>query len=88
MIQGALCVLSATPPLLLCHGTIGCMQDVLNRLEEVQDAIERFNPPDNAVAYVTRELLKTLDRAHEMLKALADDGHTVDSNGNAADQIK
>lgn len=61
------------------------MQDLLKRLEDLQDALERFDPPSNAVAYVTRELLKTLDRAHEMLKALADDNHqTEDSSGGAA----
>jgi hypothetical protein len=62
------------------------MQDVLKRLEDLQEALERFDPPTNAVAFVTRELLKTLDRAHEMLKALADDGFDVEnSNGGATE---
>jgi hypothetical protein len=61
------------------------MQDLLKRLEDLKDALERFEPPTNAVAYVTRELLKSLDRAHEMLKALADDGHRMEeSSGEAA----
>lgn len=65
------------------------MQDVLKRLEDLQDVLERFDPPSNAVAYVTRELLKTLDRAHEMLKALADDGYPAEESGaDAAEETK
>jgi hypothetical protein len=65
------------------------MQDVLKRLEDLQDALERFDPPSNAVAYVSRELLKTLDRAHEMLKALADDGYHLEAgSGDATEKTE
>jgi hypothetical protein len=65
------------------------MHDLLKRLEDLQDDLERFDPPSNAIAFVTRELLKTLDRAHEMLKALADDGHqTEGSSGETAKQTE
>ena len=58
------------------------MKRILEQLEALTEALEDFEPQSNTVAYVTRELLRTLDQAHEMLKALAADGLTVPSTDN------
>ena len=50
------------------------LAEMLNKLEELVDEIEEIQPGGDCDAYVRRELLETLDKAHEMLNCLVEDG--------------
>ena len=45
----------------------------LEKLEQIVEEIEAMEPAKDCEAYVKRELLETLDKAHEMLASLAHD---------------
>ena len=49
------------------------MKTLLERFEALTSDLESFEPATDTVAWVHRELLRTLDRAHGMLAALAAD---------------
>lgn len=45
----------------------------IEKLEELIEELESLEPETDSEAYVRRELLSALDRAHEMLSCLIDD---------------
>jgi hypothetical protein len=61
------------------------MKNILKQLEALVEELEDFEPPTDSVAYVRRELLTTLDHAHELLAALAADGFEAKGTREEAD---
>lgn len=48
--------------------------DTMKKLDDLVEEIEEIEPKLDCEAYVRRELLAALDRAHEMLASLIADG--------------
>lgn len=53
--------------------TVGSMKRILGLLLRVIDSVEGIEPETDASAYLKRELLEYLDKAQQILRALAAD---------------
>lgn len=61
------------------------MKEILEKLDGLVDDIEGLEPASDCEAYVRRELLAALDRAHELLASLVNDQEleTAETSGES-----
>lgn len=59
---------------------------LLEQLDAIITAIETFEAPNNSVAYVRRQLIESLDTAHELVRVLRDDGLLAEMDSKASER--